>query len=73
MTEKLPTRRRVALRRIAIMAAVLFVINFFMHIGMLLPRQAIHEVEERNGTGWTRTVEPAPNLWNPFLVLFHSY
>ena len=68
MTEKLPTRRRVALRRIAIMAAVLFVINFFMHIGMLLPRQAIHEVEERNGTGWTRTVD---RMWVPEIHTFH--
>lgn len=68
MREKLPSRRRVALRRVAIMAAVLFVINFFMHIGLLLPRQAIHELEERNGTGWTRTVD---RIWTPEIHRFH--
>ena len=68
MREKLPTRRRAALRRIAIMAAVLFVVNFFMHIGLLLPRQAIHEVEERSGTGWTRTVD---RIWVPEIHKTH--
>ena len=68
MREKLPTRRRAALRRIAIMAAVLFVVNFFMNIGLLLPRQAIHEVEERSGTGWTRTVD---RIWNPEIYKTH--
>lgn len=68
MGEPVRNRKRTALRRIAVMAAVLFVINFFMHIGLLIPRQAIHEVEERNGTGWTRTVD---RMWVPGIHNFH--
>jgi len=68
MREKLPTRKRVALRRMAVAAVVLFIVNYFMHLGLLLPRQAIHEVEERNGTGWTRTVE---RVWTPEIHKTH--
>lgn len=68
MGKKLRTRKQTALRRIAVMVAVLFVINFFMHIGLLIPRQAIHEVEERNGTGWTRTVD---RMWAPEIHTSH--
>ena len=41
----LPSRKRVALRRIAIAAAVIFCVKFFMHIGLLLPIQAIWQLE----------------------------
>lgn len=68
MSKKLPSRKRVALRRIAVMAIALFMINFFMHLGLLLPRQAIHEVEERKGTGRTRTVE---RVWVPEIHKTH--
>ena len=68
MGEPVRSRKRTALRRIAVMAVVLFVINYFMHIGLLLPRQAIHEVEERNGTGWTRTVD---RMWVPEIHKTH--
>jgi hypothetical protein len=58
----------VALRRIAVMAIALFMINFFMHLGLLLPRQAIREVEERKGTGRTGTVE---RVWVPEIHKTH--
>jgi len=68
MREKLPTRKRVALRRMAVAAVALFLINYFMHLGLLLPRQAIHEVEERKGTGWTRTID---RIWVPEIHKTH--
>lgn len=52
----LPSRRKKALRRILIMAAALFVVNGLQHIGLLLPRQAVCELEQRAGTGHTAVV-----------------
>lgn len=64
MARPLPSRKRVALRRIAVMAAVLMFANSILHLGLLLPRQARLTIEERKGTGWTRTVE---TRWEPEL------
>ena len=52
----LPSRRRRALKRTAIALVLLFCINYIMHIGLLLPRQAVHQIEERKATGWTQVV-----------------
>jgi len=66
MTRSLPTRKRVALRRIAVMAVVLLFVNTILHLGFLLPGQARLTVEERKGTGRTRAVEMN---WEPELHL----
>lgn len=68
--EKLPSRKRKALRRIAVMAVVVFCVNFFMHIGLLFPIQAIWQLQERGGTGWTKVVtrDWAPELHKTHLV-----
>ena len=54
--EKLPSRKKRALRRSAVAVLILFCINFFMHIGLLFPIQAIWQLQERGATGWTRVV-----------------
>lgn len=64
----LPTRRKKALRRICIMAAVLFIVNGVQHIGLLLPRQAVCELEQRSGTGHTAVVQW---LWAPQIHRTH--
>ena len=66
----LPSRKRVALRRIAIAAAVIFCVNFFMHIGLLLPIQAIWQLEEREGARHTSVVtrDWAPEVHRAHLV-----
>ena len=66
----LPSRKRVALRRIAIAAAVIFCVNFFMHIGLLLPIQAIWQLEEREGARHTSVVtrDWAPEVHRTHLV-----
>ena len=58
----LPTRKRAALRRLVKAAAVLLVVNHVFLLGLLLPRQAVHQTEERQGVGWTRVVARA---WAP--------
>lgn len=45
----LPARKRRALRHLAIAALTVFLVNTFLHMGLLLPIQAIREVEEREG------------------------
>ena len=40
----LPSRKRTALQRSAIAAAAVFCVNFFMHIGLLLPIQDIWQL-----------------------------
>ena len=64
----LPSRRRRALKRTAIALALLFCINYIMHIGLLLPRQAVHQIEERNATGWTQVVA---REWTPEIHKTH--
>ena len=50
-------RKRSALRRAAAAVIVMLLVNHIMHLGLLLPRQAYHKVEERAGVGWTRVVK----------------
>lgn len=57
----LPTRRRRALRNLAAAALTVFLVNSLLHIGLLLPIQAIREVEEREGTRG-RVVK---RIWEP--------
>ena len=66
----LPSRKRVALRRIAIAAVVIFCVNFFMHIGLLLPIQSIWQLEEREGARHTSVVtrDWAPEVHRTHLV-----
>ena len=66
----LPSRKRVALRRIAIAAVVIFCVNFFMHIGLLLPIQSIWQLEEREGARHTSVVtrDWAPEVHRAHLV-----
>ena len=68
--EKLPSRKRKALGRVAVMAVIVFCVNFFMHIGLLFPIQAIWQLQERGGTGWTRVVtrDWVPELHKTHLV-----
>jgi len=60
--EKLPTRRRLALKRILIAAAALFFVNHVMLIGLLLPIQAIRQGEELNGVRHGSVVK---RVWDP--------
>lgn len=50
-------RKRAALRRLAAAVIVMLLVNHIMHIGLLLPRQAYHKLEERAGVGWTRVIK----------------
>lgn len=64
----LRSRKRAALRCIVIALVVMTLVNHFMHIGLLLPRQAYHELEERSGLGWTRVVA---RDWTPEIHKTH--
>ena len=59
--EKLPTRRREALRHAARALILLLVAQYLLHIG-LLPIQAIHMAEEREGVRGTWVLR---RLWEP--------
>ncbi len=54
--QELPTRRRSALRRLAMAAVLLALANGVLHVGYLLPVQALRDIEERQGTGKTAVV-----------------
>lgn len=59
---KAPNRRRQALGYLAYLAAAVLFLNGVLHVGLLLPIQAIREVEEREGVRGqvvTRFREPA--------------
>ena len=66
----LPTRKRVALKRLLKAAAVLLVVNHVFLLGLLLPRQAVHQTEERQGIGRTRVVtrDWAPEVHKTHLI-----
>lgn len=64
----LPDRKRRALKRTAIALALIFCVNYVMHIGLLLPRQAVHQIEERKATGHTRVVA---REWTPEIHATH--
>ena len=56
--QKVLTRKGTALRRIARFLAIVLVVNWVFGIGLLTPRHAIWEQQEREGiTGFMRTVE----------------
>lgn len=61
-------RRRAAIHRIAIVFAVILLINHIMHIGLLFPIQAIWNLEERAGISHTRVVERS---WVPEIHKTH--
>lgn len=64
------SRRRRALRRVLIAAAVLVLVNHIFHIGLLLPIQAIRQNEELNGIGRTSVVlrDRAPEIHKSHLI-----
>jgi len=62
------TRKRSALKHLAVALIIMILMNHFMLIGLLLPRQAYHKLEERAGVGWTRVVS---RDWEPELYLTH--
>lgn len=65
--KKLPTRRRRALRRLVLAAAVLLLSNH-LGVGLLLPIQAIREVEERQGAPHGAVLD---RLWTPEIHRTH--
>lgn len=63
----LPTRRRRALRRLVLAAAVLLLSNH-LGVGLLLPIQAIRQVEERQGAPHGAVLD---RLWTPEIHRTH--
>ena len=66
--KKLPTRRRRALRRLVLAAAVLLLSNHLLGVGLLLPIQAIRQVEERQGAPHGAVLD---RLWTPEIHRTH--
>ena len=64
----LPTRRRRALRRLVLAAAVLLLSNHLLGVGLLLPIQAIRQVEERQGAPHGAVLD---RLWTPEIHRTH--
>lgn len=62
--KKLPTRRREALRHAAWALLLLLAVQNLLQLGLLLPIQAIHSAEEREGVHGTRVLR---RLWEPEL------
>ena len=60
--EKLYSRPRMALRRLAVFLITLVAVNHLMQLGFLLPVQAIRQVEERQGAPHGATLA---RLWTP--------
>jgi len=74
--QKVLTRKGKALRRIARFLVVMLVVNWVFGIGLLTPRHAIWEQQEREGiTGFMRTVERdwVPEIgWTHFRYLMQN-
>lgn len=70
VTKRIPlrTQKRETLRFLIVVLVLLLLMNHIMHIGVLLPRQAYHKLEERAGTGWTRVVTKD---WTPEINKTH--
>lgn len=66
--KKLPTRRRRALRRLVLAAAVLLLSNHLLGVGLLLPVQAVRQVEERQGAPHGAMLD---RLWTPEIHRTH--
>ena len=60
--KRLLTRRRAALRHIALCLTLMLLIQHVMHLGLLLPIQTVRQQEERAGIRHTRVVE---RRWTP--------
>ena len=60
--ERLYSRPRMVLRRLAIFLIALLAVNHIMQLGFLLPVQAIRQVEERQGAPHGQTLA---RLWTP--------
>ena len=66
--KKLPTRRRRALRRLVLAAAVLLLSDHLLGVGLLLPVQAVRQVEERQGAPHGAVLD---RLWTPEIHRTH--
>ena len=66
----LPTRRRMALRRLLRVLIVLVLANHFFSVGLLLPIQAIYKAVERSGAVGTRVIA---REWTPELYATHLF
>ncbi|MDD3347310.1 hypothetical protein [Oscillibacter sp.] len=62
------SRRRTALRRILRTLVCLLLVQHILGVGLLLPRQAIRQVEQRSGVTGTRVVA---RRWMPKLYATH--
>lgn len=60
--KRLPTRKREALRRAVWALVLLLAVQNLLQLGLLLPIQAIHSAEEREGVYGTRVLR---RLWEP--------
>ena len=67
---KMPTRRRRAIRRVALAAVLLLLIQHCLNVGNLLPMQAIYQVGQREGIGWSWPVQrmAVPEIYRTHLV-----
>lgn len=66
----LPTRRRMALRRLLRVLIVLVLANHFFSVGLLLPIQAVYKAVERGGAVGTRVIT---RQWTPELYATHLF
>ncbi len=67
---RLPTRRRLALRRMLRALVLVLLCNYVFGIGLLLPRQAVWQQEQRQGVSGTRV---AARMWHPAVYATHLF
>nr|WP_326172360.1 hypothetical protein [uncultured Oscillibacter sp.] len=60
--KRLPTRRRDALRHASRALILLLLVQNLLHVGLLLPVQALRETEEREGVCGTKVLR---RIWEP--------
>lgn len=65
---RVSTRKRRALKGMALAVLLVVLVNHIMHIGILLPRLSIHQLEERQGCGWTQVIT---REWVPEIHKIH--
>ena len=53
----LPTRRRRAIRRVALAAVLLILMQHCLSVGNLLPIQAVYKTGQRQGIGWSWPIQ----------------
>ena len=66
--ERVYSRRRMVLRRVAVVLIALLAVDHFMQIGFLLPVQAIRQVEAHQGAPHGETLA---RLWTPEIHRTH--